>query len=844
MLQISVGEVSGIIAAAVFAVQLFLSLAIPGVLIAFISEENSLVTWSVLGRFLHSSYWPSILSTDTAATTGVQRHVNTIGWFQTGALLLLTIASVATPLGLYDSIEPSKSQTKTLFSYIPDDSPFGYGTPPRSDTPFSRNCGGDVACPGSTLNQTCNQAGSLQICTSEYNRTVPETLSAIYKNGATSFNPSVSSIFDIQWRTYKNGTDTSGAEGWSLQSAYRQLSLLILDEGVKLVEGLLVDMDRGGIGFRNHTAPQQPPPYGSTWDEDILFIEPETQCVSLNLTVDFQLPMDNTGSVRNLRLTDRGGFSALSHTAPSLDMPPNGQLNLDLKERAYKAAWLNNFLTLKYFNATDSDLSNISRIDVAEGTAFPITAFSQSASVQFGEDIIRSNTEFGDYLNLTNTASRNQSNGYANPFGINARNFSAITNLCAGSSGSSLANINSSIVGCCLLYGAANRTDGGSRLITDPGSPWSIPIYSCASTIKATIRTVTFQYNATGIEALKIKATKPKTYQDSKSLPLWGVEDLQSLRLGNAQPLWGVLGTSNSTNIPTAPYNISKISQESLYLPGFQDQFFNDGLQPVPITGQNLPGVEFYYQALASALRINRPGAVGYQGFADYSGKTSFALYAKWQNLSSSVDSTSKILDLVWTDVAANAVVGTKGWGLSSVASGHSKTILKRASEGNGDDAPQSQVPITIYEKRIRYRILYAIPAFIIAAITVAVICTVSVLAIMGRTGLKQMRKFLDAASAGRIVGRLLWPEKGTGKGTKDWIEAVGTRRVTITSTSISAEGESLMDGAEEITSGHGKDNLSVSEVVVARHAGSEVEGIEMEDVREATREDQQGRRA
>src|SRR5689334_12353362 len=60
MSNISVGEVSGIIAAAVFLgmasppsrkdpsdckVQFLLPLAIPGILIAFITEKNSLITW-------------------------------------------------------------------------------------------------------------------------------------------------------------------------------------------------------------------------------------------------------------------------------------------------------------------------------------------------------------------------------------------------------------------------------------------------------------------------------------------------------------------------------------------------------------------------------------------------------------------------------------------------------------------------------------------------------------------------------------------------------------------------------------------------------------------------------
>jgi hypothetical protein len=92
--------------------------------------------------------------------------------------------------------------------------------------------------------------------------------------------------------------------------------------------------------------------------------------------------------------------------------------------------------------------------------------------------------------------------------------------LCAGTTAYSNVNINGSVVGCSLLYGAANRTDGGSPLIGDPGSPWSIPIYSCATAVKATIRTVTFQYNGTGIKALNIMGTTPKQYQDNSSLPL------------------------------------------------------------------------------------------------------------------------------------------------------------------------------------------------------------------------------------------------------------------------------------------------------------------------------------
>lgn len=294
-------------------------------------------------------------------------------------------------------------------------------------------------------------------------------------------------------------------------------------------------------------------------------------------------------------------------------------------------------------------------------------------------------------------------------------------------------------------------------------------MYSCASAIKATVRTVTFQYNGTGFDALKVTAMNPKTYDGSASLPLWGVEDLQPITIANAQPLWGILGTTNSSAISTSPYNISTLSQASLYLPGSLDQYalLLNGPQPIPITSQNLPAVSFYNQALSSALAIARPGVTGYQGYADYSGQSSLALYAKWQGLSRTPDGAAKILNLVWTDVAANAVVGTKGWGVHSAASVYPHTLRRRADAAN--DTQQALAPVTIFERHIRYHIPFAIPAFVVLAGITAVIGAVSTLAFMGRTGPGRMRAFLEATSAGRIVGTLLWPKRG-GEGTKEWM--------------------------------------------------------------------------
>jgi hypothetical protein len=50
MTSLTVAEVSGLIAAGVFIVQLLFPLALPLILIAFLSDENSVISWYVVRR--------------------------------------------------------------------------------------------------------------------------------------------------------------------------------------------------------------------------------------------------------------------------------------------------------------------------------------------------------------------------------------------------------------------------------------------------------------------------------------------------------------------------------------------------------------------------------------------------------------------------------------------------------------------------------------------------------------------------------------------------------------------------------------------------------------------------
>ncbi|KAL3480907.1 hypothetical protein BJX99DRAFT_272595 [Aspergillus californicus] len=791
-MELTVAEVSGLIAAGVFVLQILIPLAIPWALTAFLSQENSIITWTALGRFLHSSLWPSILGSSTAETAGVPWRVFLSSWGQTILLFILSVAAICSPLGLYTSIEAASSYTERPFHYITDNSSFGYGTPSRGPGPFTRVCGLEIPCPGSSLNTTCETMGLVEVCNNTvYESRIPPGLMRIYNEGAEAFGPTVSSIFDMQYRTYRNSTDPYSSMSWYTKPDYRTMSVLLLEEDIRPVEGLIVDLQDGGIGFRNHTAPESSPKYGATWTEDILFIEPETQCVPLNLSIHAVTPPFNYNkrTLDTLTLVDEGGFSNLARAGPEVTRTGviNGQGHLDLRDRAFKAGWVNNYYTMRYLNITDADPGNITRLDSVTGQRFNLSD-GASGNFTIGFSSIQTNIFFGSYLNLTTSENRT-----FNPHGVTSMHFNAASTTCGGTTYASGANINSSLIACGLVIGAATRTDGGSDLILDPDSPWKFPLYSCATAMKAVVKTVELQYNGTGLGALEVRSLTSKQYDSSASIPVWGVEDITEHTIDEAPPMWGIIGP-NTTDLGTlAEYNISSLSSETLYLPGYMDVNYPLLRGPSSMSrrsGQNLPGVEFYNQALLTAYTVD---AYGFDAEADYSGSSSLSLYAKWQTLARSAGGAASIINLIWTDVAANAVVGTKGWGLSAAAS---RMAIPSVAEDASTAAPIStptSVPVIVYASHIRYHLPFAVPAFITLGLTMALLVLLIVLLVQRRTGIKRLKSLLESTT----VGRLLWPFIETTETTDNatatqWIQSIGGQKVTITADVIEIDGKPL----------------------------------------------------
>lgn len=331
---------------------------------------------------------------------GISQVASIESWLRPLTLGVVSIAAIVTPLGLYDAVVPADDPVQQAFKYAPDPSPMGFATPPRSDLGFSRLCGFSTytSCPSS--NVVSNPTRENGVVTADYpygyDTTIPQNLTEIFQSGLENMDKTVSSIFDIEYRSYEHIVDQDMNNGSRyLVGAFRQIETLALKDDIRPVEGLIVDTKTGGIGFRNHTIPE-PLTYGSKWSEDLLFIEPETQCVDTNITLDFTI--SELLQASNLMLTDRGGFANLNHEYPEIE-EKDTQTNPDLQARAYKAAWVNNAMTMFFLNISnpaDGYPEPFVYLDSAVGKQISLPKPSRMKPYY---DALASSIDWGSFLN-------------------------------------------------------------------------------------------------------------------------------------------------------------------------------------------------------------------------------------------------------------------------------------------------------------------------------------------------------------------------------------------------------------------------------------------------------------
>lgn len=148
----------------------------------------------MISRILHSSYWPVFLRGDSASSKGVCRRVKFIAFLQPVTLIILAIAAIVTPLGLYEELTPSDQPVSIQFQYAPDLSPFARATTPRGGSAPLRVCyNTSIGCPGAPK----DASGMSPL---EQYRVWPSSI-RLFTSGITS--DTVSSPFDIEWRTFE-----------------------------------------------------------------------------------------------------------------------------------------------------------------------------------------------------------------------------------------------------------------------------------------------------------------------------------------------------------------------------------------------------------------------------------------------------------------------------------------------------------------------------------------------------------------------------------------------------------------------------------------------------------------
>jgi hypothetical protein len=318
---------------------------------------------------------------------------------------------------------------------------------------------------------------------------------------------------------------------------------------------------------------------------------------------------------------------------------------------------------------------------------------------------------------------------------------------------------------CGLVFGSSHTIDGSDEMFPLPGSRWTKPMYSCMSGVQALVKTVTFSFNTTDdLNGLAVLHIADKIYPNESAKPLWGVENLAAtMDIGVMPPLWGLVSPEAVAEIE--PDNLLTLRKESLFLPGSSvgGFSFNPGTQT-----QNLPGVDFFKQALAAAYNV---GPYSDTRIIDYSGRTNLAVSRRWSDLSKSAGSMAKALNLIWTDCAANSVLGTKS--LASSQRGRS-TLLKRDSPRTGVGVA---IPVKVYNRQIKYNLLYAIPAVLVLVFLLLTSILTSVALLFGQTSPSKMKRYLNATSAGRILASTLGSPYGkvdNDESCKSWIKNRG----------------------------------------------------------------------
>lgn len=320
-------------------------------------------SWSSAANTLQGTFWPTILRSDSTSSKFVDQPVSIASTTLTIIIVLVFAVNVLTPLPLTQVMQPKADARSVSFSYAPDLTFFGQGTAQRPTEPLHRSCGTHVYT-------GCTPSESL-----------------FEKLASGSEGTTIAGPKDIQFRNffyYQNQSTQASSNETIAVGLTRPMQYLLLNTGYMVIEGLVVDPIDGGVGIRNHTVPIGLE-LGGTWQENLLWIQPETVCTANNFSIHFPFGnnyvneyyptnvedlsgADLDGSP-NRYLRDDGAFTNLNWTIPSPRwdiLGPDSVWNTsgpipNLEQRAFIAAWWNNYYAARALGISENSTSYVGK---------------------------------------------------------------------------------------------------------------------------------------------------------------------------------------------------------------------------------------------------------------------------------------------------------------------------------------------------------------------------------------------------------------------------------------------------------------------------------------------------
>jgi hypothetical protein len=299
-----------------------------------------------------------------------------VAWMMSAGAILVAIAGVTAPLGLRDDIIARVSKP-AYFQFVNDQTAWGRVTMPRPDRRFGRYCefGQRINCPGQfngvdfVETEPGRWESQRRTNDSFIDTTIPENYTSMFSSATSDPGNTLSGLFDIQYRRYSlSRVDLIDDGEPRVQGDFRFIENLIAEDNIHIRDGLVIDMrENPGVGLRNHTVPTDLP-FGGTWSEDLTWLEPVSQCVDTNLTIEIRYvdTVEDFGSNEEIYIIDRGAFGGLSREV--LEAAPWGDnQTLDLVGRAHRAARMYNVFAADFLNVSlplNSDEGTMPRFEV------------------------------------------------------------------------------------------------------------------------------------------------------------------------------------------------------------------------------------------------------------------------------------------------------------------------------------------------------------------------------------------------------------------------------------------------------------------------------------------------